>query len=68
MLTETEKQPRAYAGYVKASSLEDAFIKSQNIDEPWNPYNPCRSTSVGDIIQDDDNFHIVMKEGFKVLW
>lgn len=62
-----EVQPREYAGFVEASSLEDAFIKSQNLDEPWNTFNPCRSTSVGDVIQSDEGFFMVDGVGFKEL-
>jgi hypothetical protein len=30
--------------------LNEVFEKSQNIEEPWNPFKPCRSTSVGDVL------------------
>ena len=40
---------------------------SQNFDEPWNPTAPCRSTSVGDIIQSDDDFFMVCGSGFQLL-
>ena len=66
--TETEVQPRVYAGFVYASSIDDAFFKSNNFDDaPWNEENPCRSTSVGDIIQDNDKFFMVCGIGFKEL-
>jgi hypothetical protein len=65
--TETEIQPREYVGYVETNSLEEAFKLSQNFDSAWNPTNPCRSTSVGDVIQDDDKFFMVCKMGFKEL-
>lgn len=65
--TETEIQPREYAGFVYANSLEEAYINSQNIDDEWNPENPCRSTSIGDIIQDDNKFFMVCGIGFKEL-
>ena len=61
---EIEIQPRTYVGCVKAISLEDAFKKSQNFEEPWNETNPCRSTSVGDVIQDNGNFYMVTSMGF----
>lgn len=64
---ETEKQDRQYVGYVNAESLEEAYTKSQNIEDVWNPTNPCRSTSVGDVIQDDNGFHLVCGVGFKQL-
>lgn len=65
--TEVENQPRAYAGYVIANSLEMAYSKSQNGDWPWNLLNPCRSTSVGDVIQNGDEFHMVSGIGFTLL-
>ena len=65
--TEAEIQPREYAGFVYAKSLGDAYARSQNWEQPWNEANPCRSTSVGDIIQDDADFHLVMNMGFKKL-
>lgn len=64
---ETEKQNREYVGMINANSLEDAFNKTQNVDDVWNSTNPCRSTSVGDVIQDDEGFHMVCARGFKTL-
>lgn len=32
MFTETIQQPRKYAGFVEANSLEEAFKLSQNLD------------------------------------
>lgn len=74
MFTEEEKQTRKYAGFVMATSLDEAFRLSQNDKEinghsdHWNENSPCRSTSVGDIIQDDQGFHLVMNVGFKFLF
>ena len=75
--TETEIQPRQYVGFVEANSIEESFQKSQNggtynstnVSEalPWNPVSPCRSTSVGDVIQDHDKFFMVCGIGFKEL-
>jgi len=69
--TEVKEQPREYAGYVEADSLQDAFIKSQNCLDgslvDWNKTNPCRSTSVGDVIQDGDDFYLVKNFGFEPL-
>lgn len=62
---EVDVQPRKYAGFVEATSLDYAYYLSQNFDEPWNPTNPCRSTSVGDVIQSDDGFFMVCSFGFK---
>lgn len=63
---EVEKQPRKYAGFVEAENLEEAFRKSQNEDSEWSNYE-TRSTSVGDVIQDDDKFYMVRGKGFKEL-
>lgn len=52
---------------IEAASLNDAYARSQNIEENWNPSNPCRSTSVGDIIEFDDKFFIVACVGFEEL-
>jgi hypothetical protein len=69
MFTETEKQPRQYVSFVEANSLEDAFIKSQNdFNDDWSTEDkPLRSTSVGDIIQDDDKFFMICGIGFREL-
>lgn len=64
---EVEKQPREYAGFVQATSIQQAFELSQNADEPWNTFYPCRSTSVGDVIQDGDKFFMVCGTGFREL-
>lgn len=64
---EIESQPRKLVGIVKADSLNDAFKKSQNFDDHWNPENPCRSTSVGDVIQFDNESYIVAGMGFRLL-
>lgn len=64
---EIENQIRIYAGHVEANSLEMAYAKSQNIDIPWNHYSPCRSTSIGDIIEINGEYHMVCSFGFKLL-
>ena len=64
--TETEIQPRQYVGFVEANSLEKAFEYAQNDHVDW-AMNEVRSTSVGDIIQDDDKFFMVCGMGFKEL-
>lgn len=63
---EVEIQPRAYAGFVTADSLEKAFEYAQNDHVDW-AMNEVRSTSVGDIIQDHDRFFMVCGIGFKEL-
>jgi hypothetical protein len=62
---EIDIQPRSYVGFVQAKSLQDAFVKSQtNFNKDWD----TRSTSVGDVIQDNDGFHMVCGIGFKKLF
>lgn len=63
---EVEIQPRVYAGFVIADSLEKAFEYSQNDHVDW-AMNEVRSTSVGDVIQDHDKFYMVCGIGFKEL-
>ena len=48
----------------QANPLEQAYCKSQNCQEPWDPVNRSRSTSVGDIILLGDTFYIVASFGF----
>lgn len=63
---EVENQPRRYAGFVKADSLEKAFEYAQNDHVDW-AFNEVRSTSVGDVIQSDEGFYMVCGIGFKLL-
>lgn len=42
LLAQTEKP---------AAMLEAVYALSQNIDAPWNPAKPARSTSVGDVLE-----------------
>ena len=65
--TETEDQIRIYAGHVEAMSLEQAFIRSQNLEFYWNAESPCRSTSIGDVIETNGKFHMVCSTGFRLL-
>lgn len=69
--TEERVQPRSYVGFVETNTLYDAFVKSQNFDEHWNPTNPCRSTSVGDVIQGEgpegEGFYMVKGLGYELL-
>lgn len=61
---EVEKQPRDYVGFIEADSLEDAFKLSQgDINPDWD----SRSTSVGDVIQSDEGFYMVLGIGFQLL-
>lgn len=61
--TTKKVQPRQYVGFVNAVSLEKAFEYAQNDYIDWT-MNEVRSTSVGDIIQDGDQFFIVLGMGF----
>ena len=65
---EVQVQPRSYAGFVNASFIEEAFELSQNghPSGEWESYD-TRSTSVGDVIQDDDKFFMVCGTGFVEL-
>lgn len=65
--TEEPQQKRKCVGSVFAESIEDAFLKSQNHTRHWNIQKPCRSTSIGDVIQDDGVDYIVAGVGFKAL-
>lgn len=65
--TEDVHQYRDYVGFVEANSVEEAFRLSQNGEKSWNATNPCRSTSVGDIIQAPDGFYMVKGIGFQKL-
>lgn len=64
---EVEIQPREYVGFINCHSLESAFQLSQNLSELWNPLNPCRSTSVGDVIVCDEGMYMILGVGFKLL-
>jgi hypothetical protein len=64
---EVEFQEREYVGFVHATSLEEAFKKAQNTNKSWNEQSKCRSTSVGDVIQDNDKFFLVCNQDFKEL-
>lgn len=66
---ETVYQKREYVNAVRATSLEEAFQLSQNdFNDNWSTdIKPLRSTSVGDIIQDDDKFFLVCGQGFREL-
>ena len=62
---DTIYQPRIVAGTVQAESLSEAFRKSQNLEGDWNKENPCRSTSVGDMIVVNGEYYVVIGMGFK---
>ena len=58
-------QLRDYEATIEAKSLEDAYIKTQNLDENgWNGAVESRSTSVGDLIQDATTEEVFMVMGF----
>lgn len=65
--TEAVDQERELAGSVIASSLEDAYLKSQNWSSPWNKKAPCRSTSVGDMITSPQGKFMVKLSGFQKI-
>jgi hypothetical protein len=67
MFTQKQDQPRKLVGEIEASNLDDAYFKTQNWETPWNMATPCRSTSVGDVIESDEGFYMVCGMGFKLL-
>ncbi len=66
MFTETENQPRRYAGYVDANSLDQAFAYAQNHNSDWAK-NQERSTSIGDVIHCEGTNYLVCGRGFKQI-
>ena len=62
-----EHQPRVYVGFVNASSLEKAFEYAQNDHVDWGTINEVRSTCVGDVIYDYEDFYMVCSTGFLKL-
>ena len=67
LFEEVENQQRVFAGVVEADDLEQAFAKSQNSVRYWNRSKPCRSVSVGDVIEENGNMHMVCNFGFKKI-
>lgn len=64
--SEIQNQKRRLAGWVLATSLLNAFMKSQNTDKPW--FNTqTRSTSVGDVIEFGNQRFMVTNKGFEIL-
>lgn len=64
---EVEQQPRRYVGFVLANNMQEAFHLSQNdFGIEYRKYK-ARSTSVGDIIQDDYGFYMVTSNDFKLV-
>lgn len=66
---EVEDQDRKYAGTITATDLDHAYSKGQNIDRYWNNKKPCRSVSVGDVIEDavKNELFLVCNMGFRQL-
>lgn len=61
---------------VATEDLEEAFVKTNSIDAFWgenegvqltNPGEGCRSSSVGDIFQNDEGFFLVEAIGFEKI-
>jgi hypothetical protein len=61
-----EQQPRELAGIVFTTSLQLAYEASQNPMSTWT-HTGKRSTSVGDIIEEDRTCYMVAGMGFKLL-
>ena len=51
------------AGQIPTNDLDAAYGASQNLDIAWGD-GKQRSTSVGDIIENDEGVHIVDRAGF----
>lgn len=67
MFTDRERQTRKYVGSVMAKDLDDAFRMAQNdFNEDYRKYK-VRSTSIGDLIQDDYGFYMITGIGMKLL-
>lgn len=66
---EDTTSPLREVGIVEAKNFQDAFVKSQNLDDSWNPDTLCRSTSIGDYIEDVESEEIqqVMSIGFRIV-
>ncbi len=52
-----------HVGEVLATDLQDAFFNAQNDFDSWADYG-VRSTSVGDIIEIDSTYYMVVDVGF----
>lgn len=66
-LKDGEKRDFKYIGAVMASSLEEAFILSQNDFNEEYAEIGVRSTSVGDMILDGNDFYLVKGIGFECI-
>jgi hypothetical protein len=65
--TEAENQLREYVGFVMATDMEHAYKMAQNdFNSDYQKYK-VRSTSVGDLIQDNYGFYMVCDKGFKLI-
>lgn len=66
-LKDGEKRDFKYIGAVMASSLEEAFILSQNDFNEEYAEIGVRSTSVGDMILDGNDFYLIKMVGFECI-
>lgn len=57
------EQPRKLVGRITASSINQAYIQSQSMNEEWH----SRSTSIGDVIADGDDLYLVQGMGFRTI-
>ncbi len=64
---EVEHQPRKYIGSVLAKDIDHAYKMAQNDFNPEYEKFKVRSTSVGDLIQDDYGYYMVCNQGFKLI-
>ena len=48
-------------------ALEAAYCAAQNVNSAWNPRQPCRSVSVGDVLKLAEQHYVVAPVGFVAL-
>lgn len=65
MFTEIKRQPRKYVGSVYAKTLDEALREAQLENDNNYVYKSLnvRSTSIGDLIQDNYGFYIITAKG-----
>lgn len=52
---------------LETDCLDEAWRMTQNIDSDWRPYDPCRSSSVGDVFVKDGVKYVVESCGFSQI-
>jgi hypothetical protein len=79
VLVEDLKADMVHVADVFTDDLDEAFEWTNNIDTPWTKLGtlqgnlkayvngPCRSTSVGDVMEKDGDLYLVLPAGFLKL-